>query len=102
MHSNVSSKLDRQNRCRFWHFCAGGLAPLFFIANAFAQTAPTISIQPQSQTVLAGGNLTFSVSVAGFASASLPSVSSGTLQLWLKADAGVVASGGGGELLGPL
>jgi hypothetical protein len=68
---------------------------LFFIANAFAQTAPTISIQPQSQTVLAGGNLTFSVSVAGFASASLPSVSSGTLQLWLKADAGVVANASG-------
>jgi len=56
---------------------------------------PVIAIQPQSQTVVAGTNVTFSVTVAGSALPSLPSVSSGTLQLWLKADADVATNASG-------
>jgi hypothetical protein len=95
MLSNFSNELSRHDRCRFWRFGGGGVVSLFFIANAFGQTAPTIFIQPQSQTVMAGTNVTFLVAVAGSASSSLPSVSSGTLQLWLRADAGVVTNASG-------
>jgi hypothetical protein len=53
---------------------------------------PIILIQPQSQGVVDGTSVTLSV-VANGASSVLPSVISGTLQLWLKADTGVVANG---------
>ena len=56
---------------------------------------PIISIQPQSQTALVGTNIAFSVTVANAGSAKLPTVSSGTLQLWLKADTGVVTNAAG-------
>ena len=51
---------------------------------------PVILTQPESQSVLVGTNVTFSVVAAG-GSFPLPTVTSGTLQLWLKADAGVIA-----------
>jgi hypothetical protein len=57
---------------------------------------PIIITQPQSQTVLAGTNVVFSVAVANSGpNAVLPSVTSGTLQLWLKADAGIITNGNG-------
>jgi invasion protein IalB len=57
-------------------------------------TVPVIETQPQSQAVILGSNVTFSFDGTG-ASSSLPSVASGNLQLWLKADAGVVANASG-------
>ncbi len=53
---------------------------------------PIVITQPQSQTVLVGTNVIFSVTVA---SATLPPINSGTLQLWLKADTGVVTNSSG-------
>jgi hypothetical protein len=61
----------------------------------FAQSAPTLVTQPQSQSVIIGSNLTLSVSVGNLVSSSLPQVSSGTLRLWLKGDAGVVTNSSG-------
>ncbi len=58
------------------------------------EVKPVIVTQPQGQIVGLGSNVTLSVSVAGGAS-SLPAVSSGTLQLWLKADAGAVTNAAG-------
>ncbi len=55
---------------------------------------PIIVTQPQSQNAVVGTNVTFSVVAAG-ASSTLPSVNSGTLQLWLKADTGVVTNSAG-------
>ena len=55
---------------------------------------PIILTQPQSQAALVGANVTFSVVAIG-ASPTLPPVNSGTLQLWLKADAGVVTNSAG-------
>jgi uncharacterized repeat protein (TIGR02543 family) len=59
---------------------------------SFGQT-PTINTPPQSQSVIAGSNASFSVVASGRGTPSLPDVSTGSLKLWLKADAGVVASG---------
>ncbi len=57
---------------------------------------PVIMTQPQSQSAVVGTNVTFSVlATATATSPTLPSVSSGTVQLWLKADAGVVTNSGG-------
>ncbi len=57
---------------------------------------PIIVTEPQSQTALVGTNVTFSVVVTGTGSgATLPTVTSGTIQLWLKADAGVVTNSSG-------
>ncbi len=58
------------------------------------EVKPIIATQPQSQTVALGSNVTLSVGVAGGAS-SLPAVTSGTMQLWLKADEGVVTNSSG-------
>jgi hypothetical protein len=59
-------------------------------------TAPFVVVQPQSQSVWRGTTVTFLVAVfSGGATATLPPVGSGTLQLWLRADAGVIASSGG-------
>ncbi len=49
---------------------------------------PQILMQPQSQTVTAGNNSTFSVGT----DAVLPAITSGTLRLWLKGDAGVITN----------
>src|SRR5580658_400700 len=54
------------------------------------RSAPLILTQPQSETVPAGNTVNFSVTATN--QASLPAVSSGTLQLWLRADAGVVTN----------
>jgi hypothetical protein len=57
---------------------------------------PIILTQPQNQTALVGTNVTFSVAVAGGVFApTLPVINSGTLRLWLKADAGVVTNSAG-------
>src|ERR1700722_5163371 len=77
-------------------FFAALMIVMFFISNAPAQLAPTVITQPQGQTAIAGSNVTFWVTVAdGSAPPSLPAVSSGTLQLWLRADAGVVSNSSG-------
>jgi subtilase family serine protease len=55
---------------------------------------PIILAQPQSQNVPVGTNVTFSVIAVGTYSA-LPVINSGTLQLWLKADTGVVTNSAG-------
>ncbi|MEO5804400.1 MAG: immunoglobulin domain-containing protein, partial [Verrucomicrobiota bacterium] len=62
------------------------------VANLTVIAPPTIVAQPQNQTVGAGSNVTFTVG-AGGGDPSLPAVLSGTLRLWLKADAGVTVSG---------
>ena len=49
---------------------------------------PQVLSQPQSQTVTAGNNATFSIGT----DAVLPAITSGTLRLWLKADSGVVTN----------
>jgi hypothetical protein len=65
-------------------------------ATLIVDLFPVIVTQPQSQDVLVGTNVTFSVAVAGSnAAPTLPTVTSGTLQLWLKADAGVVTNSSG-------
>ncbi|MGD0814609.1 MAG: protease pro-enzyme activation domain-containing protein, partial [Verrucomicrobiota bacterium] len=55
---------------------------------------PIIVTQPQSQNAVVGTNVTFSVSATSTSSV-LPPVSSGTLQLWLRADEGVVTNSAG-------
>jgi hypothetical protein len=55
---------------------------------------PIILTEPQSQTVLVGTNVTFTVTATN-APPVLPVVTSGTLQLWLEADAGVVTNSAG-------
>jgi hypothetical protein len=49
---------------------------------------PVIAPQPQGQAVVVGNSVTFSV-------ADSPYVGSGSLQLWLKADAGVITNASG-------
>jgi hypothetical protein len=80
--------------------------PDLIVANNFGSSisifknlngpTPVISTQPVSQTVTMGGNVTFSVTVSnGVSTASLPAISSGTLRMWLRADAGVVTNSTG-------
>jgi hypothetical protein len=57
------------------------------------EPVPIIVTQPQSQMGLVGTNVTFSVAATN--TPALPSVNSGTLQLWLRADAGVVTNSAG-------
>jgi len=56
---------------------------------------PVIITQPKSRTVIVGTNVTLSVTIAGSAPSSLPPVKSGALQLWLKADTGVITNNAG-------
>ena len=63
-------------------------------ATLTIEAPPVIVAQPQNQSAGVGSNVTFTV-VANGATASLPFLSSGSLQLWLKADAGVVTNGSG-------
>ncbi len=81
--------------CRTWSLCPGLAALLLCAASALAQTAPTVITQPQSQAGIGGSNVSFSVIVADGYAPPLPSVSSGTLQLWLEANAGVVTNSAG-------
>src|SRR5665213_110854 len=78
---------------RYFSRLSGWLVPLALASNALAGTPPTILVQPQSQSVALGLNVTFSVSISE--SGQLPSVSSGALRLWLKADTGVVTNSAG-------
>jgi hypothetical protein len=55
------------------------------------ERVPIILAQPQSQSAPFGGSVTFSVTATA-SSPSLPGVSSGTLELWLEADTGVVTN----------
>ena len=55
---------------------------------------PIIVTQPQSQSAVIGTNVTFSVTATA-TSPALPVINSGTLQLWLKADTGVVTNAAG-------
>jgi hypothetical protein len=94
MTSNFLKEDHYSNRLWLWHLCAGGGAFLFFVATALAQTAPpAILTQPQGQAIVVGSNVTFSVTPSGLT--VLPAIGSGTLQLWLKADTGVVTNGAG-------
>ena len=64
-------------------------------ASLSVELFPVIATQPQSAAVLVDSNVIFSVTISGAGPATLPPVSSGTLQLWLKADAGVVTNASG-------
>ena len=83
---------------RFTHLTVaqwfGLIGVIGFSVTALSQ--PIVLTQPQNQVVTKDNNVTFSVIVEGSpSSATLPAVTSGTLQLWLKADAGVVTNGSG-------
>lgn len=67
---------------------------LLIAATSVRAQSPVINTPPQSQTAVTGSNVIFSVQV-GDSSATLPNISSGTLRLWLKADAGVVTNSSG-------
>ena len=72
----------------------GAVSSLPAVLNIVA--SPQIVAQPQSQSVLAGSNVTFFVSVTGGGTGELlPAVGSGTLQLWLRADVGVETNSAG-------
>jgi hypothetical protein len=72
---------------------------LVIAASAFlvqlGQAQPTVLTQPQSQTADASVTVTLSVQVLTESTPTLPTVNSGTLQLWLAADTGVVPDGSG-------
>jgi hypothetical protein len=73
------------------------LATLFvavLAVSAQGGSPPVIFYQPQSQVVLVGTNVTFSVTALA-ASSLLPQVKSGTLELWLNANAGALANSAG-------
>jgi hypothetical protein len=95
MKSSFWDRSSRYNQFQTVRSCAGWVAPLFFIANVFAQTAPTVLTQPQSQAAIAGTNVTLSVIAAGGAPPPLPAATSGNLRLWLKADTGVITNSAG-------
>jgi hypothetical protein len=95
MKSSFWDRSSRYNQLQTVRSCAGWVAPLFFIANVFAQTAPTVLTQPQSQAAIAGTNVTLSVIAAGGAPPPLPAATSGNLRLWLKADTGVITNSAG-------
>src|SRR5580692_1045740 len=95
MSSNLKSKTGSSWLWQSGIYRAGWMSVLFCIPSALAQTAPTVITQPQGQSATAGNSVTFWVTVTDGSSPSLPSVSSGTLQLWLKADTGVVTNSSG-------
>ena len=74
---------------------------LLLLAFPIALVAQTpnpssIVVQPRSQSVWGGTSVTLSVAVVGGGNGgTLPAISSGTLQLWLRADAGTIASTNG-------
>ena len=81
-------------RCSCFYPASVALALL--ASNALSQTTPVVITQPQGQTAIGGSNVTLWVTVAdGSAPPPLPSVSSGTLKLWLKGDAGVITNSSG-------
>jgi len=82
--------------CRRSAFLFAALLVLALPVEIAAQTntnAPVIVVQPQSQSVFGGTSVT--LSVAAGQGGTLPAIGSGTLQLWLRADAGVITNNGG-------
>ena len=81
----------------FRQFTVTGVAAtvLAVMAAVTSVAQPTILTQPKQQWSVAGSNVTFSVTATTGAPPELPSVSSGSLRLWLEADAGVSADGAG-------
>lgn len=71
--------------------CLGALL-VMSICQSRAQS-PTIHTQPQSVAAIAGANVVLTVGASGGNVSALPYVSSGTLRLWLKSDAGVTTAG---------
>jgi hypothetical protein len=78
---------------RYW--LLSGTTALFLLTSIIAQAAPTVVFPPANQLVEVGTNVTFSVFVVPSSPPVLPSTSSGTLQLWLKADEGVITNASG-------
>jgi hypothetical protein len=67
------------------------------LAHVFASqlaAQPSILLQPLSQTVWGGSAVAFSVDVIGGTASPLPAINSGKLQLWLRADTGVIITNG--------
>jgi Immunoglobulin domain len=93
MKSTLTEEANRLKMPGLASRIATGWAFLIVVTTSLAQTIPIVVTQPQGQNATAGSNVTLSVTVEG--SPSLPGVSSGSLQLWLKADAGVVTNGSG-------
>ncbi|HEY3854345.1 MAG TPA: immunoglobulin domain-containing protein [Verrucomicrobiae bacterium] len=76
-------------------FCMAIMLAMAFPAVLAAQSL-AIFDQPQSQSVWGGTDVSLSVTVTGNGeTAILPRIDSGTLRLWLKADAGVVSNSAG-------
>lgn len=74
--------------------CLALPAGLAFIAQALGQ--PVITMQPTNQTLPVGGVVSLSVAAESpLVGAGFPQVQSGTLRLWLKADAGVITDASG-------
>ena len=72
----------------------GNVLSIFHNLNIPGSTnLPVIASQPANQTVTAGTNVVFTVTASG-GEGIFPSVTSGTLKLWLKADFGVVTDVG--------
>jgi hypothetical protein len=69
------------------------LAAIMVFPFAIRAAAPTITLHPQSQTAVSGTNVTFTVAANDGSVPTLPNVTSGTVRLWLKADAGVITNG---------
>ncbi|HEY3863813.1 MAG TPA: immunoglobulin domain-containing protein [Verrucomicrobiae bacterium] len=64
------------------------------LASLSIVTQPNIEAEPQGENVIEGNTASLTVSVSGTQSAyALPNVTSGTLDLWLRADAGVQTTG---------
>ncbi len=78
-----------------WRVFLAAAAAFSLLPLQISLAQPTILTQPQSQIVGAGTNVTFSVQVLAESSPTLPTVSSGTLQLWLAADTDVSPDGSG-------
>ncbi len=78
---------------RLLAFCL--MAAVFGGWRASGQSAPVILEQPTNQIVAPRYNVTFIVGVEGQPGQSIPQVTSGTLQVWLEASAGVVTNASG-------
>ncbi len=95
MRPGFAVSIARKGRIRFWMLEAAWMITLFLGQGAGAEPLPVVIVsQPQSRSVEIGTTTTFSV-VVSRGDAALPDVTSGQLQLWLKADSGVVTDNAG-------
>ncbi len=95
MRSGYAALIARKYRIRFWMLGAALVVAVFLNRAALADPLPIVIVsQPQSHSAETGTTTTFAVVVSG-GEATLPDVTSGQLQLWLKADSGVVTNGAG-------